>query len=197
MKNLLYLINKTNEDIKNLKKPLSVYQYYTLEWDLMSEQKLGKYINIAEKDKIRYNKEKINIEKKLEDEILKLKIYICNKHTKMPCVGFDNGFTYYTISGPVVKVELFNKNEIDKLKTSNFITTYNDCQIIPKYKSIYVDLNKINFNTEAFRNFNIIAYGGNYHRSTWYTLIENYIGETGEFCDYISYDGHKWTEKCK
>lgn len=196
MKNLLYLINKTNEDIKNLKKPLSVYQYYTLEWDLMSRLKLEKYINIAEKDKIRYNKEKFNIEEKLQDEILKLKIYICNKQTKMPCVGFNNGFTYYTISGPVINVDLFNQNEIDKLKTSNIITTSNDFQLIPKYKSIYTKFKKITFNTEASRNFNIIAYGGNYHWSTWYTLIENYTGETGEFYDYISYDGRKWTEKC-
>ena len=102
----------------------------------------------------------------------------------MPCVGLDNGFTNYTIIGPMDNVELFTEEEKKKLIEKGVPE-----KCIGKYKSI----NGIKFNWRAARKWDVTVYGGSI-RGGWGGLRENYQGKAGKFTTYNNYKGETWTE---
>ena len=182
--------NETTNSIKNLTKPLSSFNYYLKEmrinWKNLSEDEKDKYMIEAKTDNQRYAAEKQEIIAKSEEDIKKLKIFLSSSGRRVPCVGLDNGFTRYTVRGPVTSNELFTDEEKKKLETRGVSS-----QDIGKYKSI----NGIKFNWRAAKKYNVTVYGGNTNSSSsWWGLRENYEGKIGKFTEYNNYKGETWTE---
>ena len=180
---------KAEKQLNSIEKPLSAYQYYTKamreKWGSMSEEEKQTYKILAEKDKNRYQTEKKVIEESLEEEIKKRKIYLSRSYGRVPCVGLDNGFTSFQVIGPVKSLELFTEKEKAKL-IARGITE----EKIGEYKSV----GGRPFNWRAAKRWNVKVYGGNQNNSdTWWSLKENYEGETGSFTTYNNYKGETWT----
>lgn len=180
--------DETKKSIKNLDKPLSSFNYYIKEmrenWGNLSEEEKDKYILKSKADNQRYSNEKQEILDKSKEEIKKLKIFLSYSGDRVPCVGLDNGFTSYTIIGPIDNVELFTEEEKKKLIEKGVPEKY-----IGKYKSI----NGIKFNWRAAKKWDVTVYGGSI-RGGWGGLRENYQGKAGKFTTYTNYKGETWTE---
>ena len=180
--------DETKKSIKNLDKPLSSFNYYIKEmrenWGNLSEEEKDKYILKSKADNQRYSNEKQAILDKSKEEIKKLKIFLSYSGDRVPCVGLDNGFTSYTIIGPIDNVELFTEEEKKKLIEKGVPEKY-----IGKYKSI----NGIKFNWRAAKKWDVTVYGGSI-RGGWGGLRENYQGKAGKFTTYTNYKGETWTE---
>ena len=185
-------IQKHNDDIKqsikNINKPLSSFNYYIKEmrenWHNLSEDEKDKYMHKSKIDNQRYADEKQAILDHSEEEIKKLKIFLVQNRGRVPCVGLDNGFSNYTVIGPVKTVELFTD-----LEKKNFEAQGIE---VPKYKS--VDGKK--FNWRAARKWSVKVYGGSQNcTESWWGIRENYEGEVGDFTTYTNYKGESWTEK--
>ena len=191
MTTLEEIANKTRENLKNIKKPLSSYQCYTKvmreKWNKMSEEEKDEYYIMAKNEKMRYENEKKITKTPLSEAILQKNIYLINHYASVPCVGLDNGFDCYNVVGPVQNVEFYSDIEKEKLKQYlNRETT------IPMFKS----LDGIKFNKKASKKYNVIVYGGNTNNvRSWWSIKENYKGETGKFTTYINYKEETWTEK--
>ena len=185
-------INSHNESIKkrikNVDKPLSSFNYYLKEmretWNTLSDQDKEKYNLKANLDKERFNQEKQAILDESKEEIKKLKIFLSYSGKRVPCVGLDNGFTSYTIVGPMSTIELFTEEEKKKLIDKGVPE-----KCIGKYKSI----NGIKFNWRAAKKWDVTVYGGSI-RGGWGGLRENYEGKQGKFTTYTNYKGESWTE---
>ena len=187
---LQQMCDSTKQEFKNLKKPLSAYQYYTKHmrerWATLSEEERDTFMLQAKHDHQRYQNKKAEIEKKSKEEIKKLNIYLSYSEDRVPCVGLDNGFTSYTIVGPVDNMELFTKAEKQKLITKGVPE-----QKIGKYKSV----GGHKFNWRAARKWGVTVYGGSQnYRPCWGGLRENYEGKAGRFTTYTNYKGETWTE---
>jgi len=198
--NLTQLNNETKKQISKLKKPLSAYQYYNKimreKWHSMTEEEKDKYLLMAKHDSERYLKEKQGIEKKLENEVCKLKLYLSRTTASVPCVGLDNGFTSYSISGPIVKVEMYTQEELEDLREKNIISWSDESPCTLKYKSV-TDArgNTFKFNLKAAKKWSVQVYGGTMNNNnSWYSLIENYDGNVGHFTKYKNYKGETWIE---
>jgi len=182
--------DETKKSIKNLDKPLSSFNYYIKEmrenWKNLNEEEKEKYMLMAKTDNQRYANEKQTILDKSKEEIKKLKLFLSYSGDRVPCVGLDNGFTSYTIRGPMDTIELFTEQEKQKLIEKGVPEKY-----IGKYKSI----NGVKFNWRAARKWDIKVYGGSQnHRACWGSLLENYEGKLGKFTTYNNYKGETWTE---
>jgi len=182
--------DETKQSIKNLDKPLSSFNYYIKEmrenWHNLSEEEKDKYMVMAKTDNQRYANEKKTILDKSKEEIKKLKIFLSYSGRRVPCVGLDNGFTSYTIRGPMDTVELFTEEEKKKLIEKGVPE-----KCIEKYKSV----NGSKFNWRAARKWHVKVYGGSQNRKIcWGSLLENYEGKLGKFTTYNNYKGETWTE---
>lgn len=183
-------IDKTNKNIKKIKKPLSAYQYYIKtmreRWNEMSEEERDTFLVMTKKDNARYIEEKKQKQQELKDIIKRQKIFLRWNTARVPCVGLDNGFSRYTIRGPVTDIELFTEKEKQKLLNKGL--TENQ---IGKYKSV----DGYAFNWRAAKKWDVKVYGGstNYQRG-WGSLLENYEGMAGNFTTYNNYKGESWTE---
>ena len=187
---LQQMCDSTKQEFKNLKKPPTAYQYYTKHmrerWATLSEEERDTFMLQAKHDHERYQNEKVEIEKKSKEEIKKLKIYLSYSGDRVPCVGLDNGFTSYTIVGPVDNIELFNEAEKKKLIDRG----------VPEEKiGIYKSVGGNKFNWRAAKKWGVTVYGGSTnYRPGWGGLRENYEGEAGKFTTYTNYKGETWTE---
>ena len=180
----------TREYLLMREKPLTAYQHYIkhmrARWNTLSEEERDTFMLQAKRDRERYENEKVEIEKKSGEEIKKLKIYLRYSGDRVPCVGLDNGFTSYTIVGPIDNVELFTEAEKQKLTAKGVPE-----EKIGKYKS--VGGNK--FNWRAAKKWGVTVYGGSQnYRPCWGGLRENYEGKAGKFTTYTNYKGETWTE---
>jgi len=180
--------DETKQYIKNLDKPLSSFNYYIKEmrenWRNLSEDEKDKYMLKSKADNQRHSNEKQAILDKSKEEIKKLKIFLSYSGPRVPCVGLDNGFTSYTIIGPMDTVELFTEEEKKKIIEKGVPE-----KCIGKYKSI----NGIKFNWRAAKKWDVTVYGGSI-RGGWGGLRENYEGKAGKFTTYNNYKGETWTE---
>ena len=176
------------KQIKNVDNPLSSFNYYLKEmrekWNTLSDHDKEKYNLKANLDKERFNQEKQAILDESKEEIKKLKIFLSYSGKRVPCVGLDNGFTSYTVIGPMDTVELFTEEEKKKLIERGVPE-----KRIGKYKSI----NGIKFNWRAAKKWDVTVYGGSI-RGGWGGLRENYQGKAGKFTTYTNYKGETWTE---
>ena len=184
------LCDNTTKELKNITKPLSAYQYYTKsmreKWKSLTEDERDTFMLQAKHDHARYEKEQVEIKNKSKEEIKKLKIYLSYSGDRVPCIGLDNGFSSYTIVGPVDTVEIFTEAEKQKLIAKGVPEQY-----IGKYKSV----GGAKFNWRAARKWGVTVYGGSQnYRPGWGGLRENYEGKTGKFTTYHNYKGETWTE---
>jgi len=180
----------TKKYIKNLDKSLSSFNYYIKEmrenWNNLSEDDKDKYMLKSKADNQRLAAEKQLILDKSKEEIKKLKIFLSYSGDRVPCVGLDNGFSSYTIVGPIDNIELFTEQEKQKIIAKGVPEKY-----IGKYKSV----GGRKFNWRAARKWNVTVYGGSQNgRSFWGGLRENYQGKAGKFTTYNNYKGETWTE---
>lgn len=181
--------NQIAKEIKGLTKPLSSYQLYCQamreQWGNMREEGKDKFIKKAQEEKVRHQKQKEEILAKAREKIKNKKIFLRYSTGRVPCVGLDNGFSSYTIIGPVGELEVFT--EVEKQKLIEKGVPENK---IGKYKSV----GGRKFNWRAARKWDVTVYGGSQnYRSCWGGLIENYMGEAGKFTDYHNYKGETWT----
>ena len=184
------LSDDTKQEIKNIKKPLSAYQYYTKymreRWSSLSEEERDTFMLQAKHDHQRYENETSKIQEKLKNKIKKQKIFLCQTTASVPCVGLDNGFTSYNVIGPIDNIELFTEKEKQKLLEKGVPEEY-----IGKYKSV----GGYKFNWRAAKKWNVKVYGGNQNNNrTWWGLRENYDGQIGKFTVYTNYKDETWTE---
>ena len=187
---LKHEIDKTNKNIKKIKKPLSAYQYYTKtmreRWNDMSEEEQNIFLTMAKQDNARYNKEKQEKQQELKDIIKQQKIFLRWTTARVSCVGLDNGFSRYTIKGPVTDIELFTEKEKQKLINRGLTEKQ-----IGKYKSV----DGYAFNWRAAKKYSVKVYGGDTnYQPGWGSLLENYEGKAGNFTTYNNYKGESWTE---
>ena len=175
--------------LRQLHKPLTAYQYYTKymreRWATLSEEERDTFMLQAKHDHEKYQNEKAEIEEKSKEEIKKLKIYLRYSGDRVPCVGLDNGFTRYTIVGPVDNIELFNETEKKKLIERG----------VPEEKiGIYKSVGGHKFNWRAAKKWGVTVYGGSQNnQSSWGGIRENYDGEAGNFTTLTNYKGETWT----
>jgi len=178
------------DEITRLVKPLTAYQLYNQkmreDWSSMSDQDKLQFTAKAKVEKDKHEEKKQSIEESLKEEVKKLKLFLRHSGDRVPCVGLDNGFSKYTIIGPMDKIELFTESEKQKLINKGVPEKY-----IGKYKSV----GGRKFNWRAARKWDITVYGGSQnYRPCWGSLLENYEGKTGEFTSYNNYKGETWTE---
>lgn len=176
------------KELKTIPKPLTAYQLYTKamreQWANLTDDQKDTYLLQAKNEKRIYNEKKQGVLDYSEEEIKKLKIFLRYSGDRVPCVGLDNGFTKYTIIGPISSVELFTEEEKKKLIDKGVPE-----KCIGKYKSI----NGIKFNWRAAKKWDVTVYGGSV-RGGWGGLLENYEGKQGKFTTYTNYKGESWTE---
>ena len=189
MTSLVELNASKTQEIKNIAKPLSAYQYYTKamleKWGSMSENEKKRFTDQANQDTERYNNEKRIIEERSEEEIKKRNIFLIRSYGRVPCIGLDNGFISYQVIGPVTQVEIFTEKEKQKLIERGIKP-----ESIGEYKSI----GGFNFNWRAAKKYNVKVYGGNTNDGdTWWGFRKNYTGKTGQFTSYNNYKGETWT----
>ena len=176
------------KELKNIPKPLTAYQLYTKamreQWANLTDDQKDTYLLQAKNEKRIYNEKKQGVLDYSEEEIKKLKIFLVQTTGRVPCVGLDNGFSRYTVIGPVKTVELFTD-----LERKNFEAQGIE---VPKYKSV----DGLKFNWRAARKWSVKVYGGSQNsQSSWWGIRENYEGEVGDFTTYTNYKGESWTEK--
>ena len=175
------------KELKNIPKPLTAYQLYTKamreQWANLTDDQKDTYLLQAKNEKRIYNEKKQGVLDHSEEEIKKLKIFLVKNRGRVPCVGLDNGFSNYTVIGPVKTVELFTD-----LEKKNFEAQGIE---VPKYKSV----DGLKFNWRAARKWSVKVYGGSQNsQSSWWGIRENYEGEAGNFTTYTNYKGESWTE---
>uniref|UniRef100_A0A6C0CQF5 Uncharacterized protein n=1 Tax=viral metagenome TaxID=1070528 RepID=A0A6C0CQF5_9ZZZZ len=157
----------------------------------MSEEEKERYQLMAKDDRVRFEKEKQKIIEKSHEEVKKMNIYLVRSHSRVPCVGLDNGFTSYEVHGPAVSVVLFT----DKEKQHIYQKWGVALDKIPKYKTITVNTYPYKYNHRAAKKWGVTVYGGSTNNSdTWWGVRENYEGKTGNFTEYVNYKGETWTE---
>ena len=188
-------LNKNTESkIKSLPRPMTSYQYYTQQmrqrWNSMSEEEKEEYQLMAKHDKERFEKEKQDIIEKSQEEVKKMNIFLVRSHSRVPCVGLDNGFTCYEVLGPAISVVPFT----DKEKQHIYKKWGVALEKIPKYKTITVDNYPYKYNHRAAKKWGVTVYGGTTNNSdTWWGVRENYEGKTGKYTQYVNYKGETWT----
>jgi len=186
MSSIMELNQKTKSEINNIAKPLSAYQHYTKhfreQWTSMSEDAKDQYLLKAKVDNERYANEKQAIIDKSREEIKKLKIFLSYSRGRVPCVGLDNGFDSYLVTGPIHTIEMFTEDEKKKLQAKGVPEQYTG-----KYKSI----DGIKFNWRAAKKWGVKVYGGNINGG-WGSLNENYEGYVGNYTRYYSTFGKVW-----
>ena len=185
----------TQSKIKSVPRPLTSYQYYTQEmrqrWASMSEEEKEEYQLMAKNDKERFEREKQSIINKSHEEVKKLNIYLVRTHSRVSCVGLDNGFTCYEVQGPAVSAVLFT----DKEKQHIYQKWGVALDKIPKYKTITVDSYPYKYNYRAAKKWGVTVYGGSTNCSdSWWGVRENYQGKKGKYTEYVNYKGETWTE---
>jgi hypothetical protein len=172
----------------SIKKTTNAFQYYLKHWKNLSEEEKAPFLELEKQDKMRYEGERKIEEEKEAEETKKLKMYIHCSGDRVPCVGLDNGFSSWTIRGPVVKLVEFTEKELEKLEQYGCKRQHSDGQIL-KYKEIIVeDGGKFTFDKKRSRKYDYISYNGAY-------IIENYDGEVGKFTEYNNYKGERWVVK--
>ncbi len=189
------LNKKTKLEIKSLARPLTSYQFYIQEmrkrWNNISSEEKEGYQLAAGHDKTRFEKEKQKIIEKSHEEVKKMKIYLVRSHSRVPCVGLDNGFTRYEVDGPAVSVVLFTDEEKQNIYQKWGVALNK----IPKYKSITVNTYSYKYNHRAAKKWCVTVYGGSTNNSdTWWGVRENYEGKIGNYSQYVNYKGETWTE---
>ena len=98
----------------SIKKPQSAFQYYIKAWKNLSEQDKATFELMAQRDKIRYEKEKLEKELEEEEEVTQQQIYLRAYTGGYSAVGLDNGAKCYDTVGPVVKIIEYSKEEQEK-----------------------------------------------------------------------------------
>tara|TARA_B100000282_G_scaffold296676_1_gene279461 strand:+ start:397 stop:876 length:480 start_codon:yes stop_codon:yes gene_type:complete len=157
----------------------------------MSEEEKEEYQLMAKHDKERFEKEKQDIIEKSQQEVKKMNIFLIRSHSRVSCVGLDNGFTYYEVLGPAISVVPFT----DKEKQHIYKKWGVALEKIPKYKTITVDTYPYKYNHRAAKKWGVTVYGGTTNNSdTWWGVRENYEGKTGKYIQYVNYKGETWTE---
>ena len=123
------------DEINRLVKPLTAYQLYNQkmreDWSSMSDQDKLQFTAKAKVEKDKHEEKKQSIEESLKEEVKKLKLFLRHSGDRVPCVGLDNGFSKYTIIGPMDKIELFTESAKQKLINKGVPEKY-----IGKYKSV-------------------------------------------------------------
>ena len=100
--------------IKNLKKPLSAFQYYIQEWKNLTDEEKEKFQQMASLDKQRYDNEKNEIIRKQEEETMKKNIYLTAYLGGYSAVGLDNGAKSYETVGPICNIINYSEEEQQK-----------------------------------------------------------------------------------
>ena len=182
--------DSTKAEIKALSKPLNAYHLYCQamreHWNWLADCEKNKYIEKAQAQAVLYEEKKEEILEKAREKIREKKIFLTQTTGRVPCVGLDNGFSNYTVIGPIGEVELFTESEKQKLIAKGIAEDK-----IGKYKSV----EGRKFNWRAAKKWGVTVYGGNQNNSeTWWGLRENYEGKAGNFTRYTNYKGESWTE---
>ncbi len=185
----------TQSKINSIQRPMTSYQYYTQDmrqkWNNMSEEEKEEYYLKAKHDKERFEKEKQNIIEKAQEEVKKMKIYLVRSHSRVPCIGLDNGFTSFEVQGPAVSVVLFTDEEKQRINQKWGVAL----EKIPKYKTITINTYPYKYNHRAAKKWGVTVYGGSTNcTDSWWGIRENYNGKTGKFTKYINYKGETWIE---
>lgn len=181
--------DQIKKEISGLAKPLSSYQLYCQamreQWGNMSEEEKDIFIKKAREEKDNHQEKREDILKKAREKLREKKIFLRYSTGRVPCVGLDNGFSTYTIVGPVGELEVFTDAEKQKLIEKGVPE-----KKIGKYKSV----GGRKFNWRAARKWGATVYGGSQnYKPCWGGLMENYEGEAGNFTDYHNYKGETWT----
>lgn len=176
-------------DEKQLKKPISAYQYYMKamreKWKSLSQDEANEFHMKSDSDAERYRSEREKIRERHSDKILSKNIYLVRSYGSVPCVGLDNHFVSYEVIGPIKKVEIYTQEERDKLIAKG----------VPKDKIYYKSVGGIPFNWRAAKKYSVKVFGGSTNNSdTWYGIRENYDGPTKNYTKYTNYKGETWIE---
>lgn len=128
MTSLIELKQNTKNEIKNIKKPLTPYQYYNKwmreKWNNMKEQEKQIFINQAKKDKNIYDKKINEIKEKEKNQIRKKNIFLSRTYEYVSSCGLDSGWYKHEVIGPAENLVEYNNEEQEMYNT--------------KYKSITI-----------------------------------------------------------
>ena len=184
MKKIEYFFIKLFKS-RNMKKPSNAFQHYLKHWKNLSDEEKKPFLELEKRDKLIYAAEKRILEKKQEEEIKKLKMYIQITTSHVHCVGLDNGFKCFTIRGPIVRVVEFTDKELVDLEKKGYIKDRTYGNSVLKYKELILeDGGKFTFDKRAAKKFGIKTYGG--------SILNNYDGYVGEYTVYNNYKGERW-----
>ena len=102
------------EEIKNIPKPLSAFQYYLKAWNSLPESEKKPFQDKAIQAKKDYELKKQEIIKEYEQKIMDLGIYLTAYTGGYSAVGLDNGAKSYETVGPVCNILYYNEEEEEK-----------------------------------------------------------------------------------
>ena len=186
-------------------KPQSAFQFYLKSWKNMSEEEKAPFILMAQRDKIRYENEKLEKELKEEEEVKKQQIYLRAYTGGYSAVGLDNGARCYDTVGPITKINEYDDIEQKKwgvkVKSFEYRDKNNSKWTLHHNKKYHVytkygDENKI--------GNNVYTHGTNYNRNNdrpykpipKYNICKELPEHIGAFTQhYTSFDNNTWITK--
>ena len=191
----------------SIKKPTTAYQYYTKQWTFMNEEDKAWYVDKAEHDKKRYEKELFAKGLKEEEETKTKQIYLTAYTGGYSAIGLDNGATSYETVGPVVKIIEYSKEEQEKwgVKAKQFQYYGSIMKGANKFKMTLHHNQKYHIRTQwgdpNKKGDNIYTHGTtyNYRKDNPYNPIRKYnickiythAGDTTQH--YTSFNNYTWT----
>jgi hypothetical protein len=190
----------------SIKKPTTAFQYYIKAWKQLPEEHPEKapYIQLAKRDKERYEKELLEKELEEEEEVTKQQIYLTAYAGGYSSCGLDNGAKSYDTVGPVVKIIEYNKEEQDKwgVKVKAFIyrdKKWNDSKFTLHHNQKYHIRTQWGDPNKKGDNIYTHSTTYNYRKDNPYNPIRKYnickiytyVGTTTQH--YTSFNNKTWT----
>ena len=192
-------------ETKQIEKPTTAFQLYLKAWKNLPIEAKKHYIEAAELDKKRYEKELLEKELEEEEEVKNLQIYLIAYAGGYNACGLDNGSKSYKTEGPVVKIIEYSEEEQSKWGVKVKAFQFRD-KNSNGYKWTLHHNQKYHIRTqwgdENKRGDNVYTYGTgyNFRKDNPYNPIRKFhvcetppkhIGTTTEH--YTSFNNKTWT----
>lgn len=178
-------------------KPLSAFQYYLKAWKNLSDEDKKPFELLAQRDKIRHEKEKLEKELEEEEDVFNKLIYLKAYTGGYSTSGLDNGARSYEVIGPVVKIVKYTEeksNYLDvKVKEYHYRDSNNTKCIIH---------HNLQYQVKCPGNNPVYTYGKTYSKKNdrpfaplkKFTVCENKPEYVGCYTvHYTSFNDETWT----
>lgn len=149
-----------------IEKPLSAFQYYLKEWKNLTDEEKKPFIELAAKDKKRYDAELLDIQLEKEEKIKEKQIYLRAYTGGYSAVGLDNGCKSYVSVGPVVNIIYYTEEEAKKWGVKEKAYEYYDNTVYNTKSTLYHNekyYTYTQYGKPSAKGRNVYTYGKSYN----------------------------------